>query len=370
MRVLLIVTDLQIGGTPLQVYRLAKGLRQTGIDVAVCCLADKGHVAKLIEKENINVYALQAKNICDLHILLRLAKLINAYKPDICHSFLMHSNIITRIAGKLLSFHSCKIISTICTVERQKNWHMIMENVTFRLADIIVCISNAVLQHCIGAGYISKNRLKVIYPGIDINKIRLAKPKNIEVEHFNNNSANRICFLGRLDPVKRVDLILHALREIRNNHHDINVQFIVIGDGPQRDKLENLAQELKINDIVCFLGFREDYPSILKSCKVYVLASEQEGWGIATAEAIAAGLVPVVSNIDGSREIIEKVGGLTFRVGDRKDLADKLIEAIRMFNNKEFIIDDDMLAFFDYHRETADYVKLYKKLLQRSNLIG
>ncbi len=362
IKALLIVTDLERGGTPLQVYRLAKGLKSLNTEIAVCCLSHKGPIAELIEQEAINVYPLQATNITDVQIIFKLAKLINNFKPDICNSFLMHSNVITRIAARLLSSSSCKIISTVCTVERQKHWHMIMENSTHRLSDIIVCISQAVLKHLHHIGHIPKNKLELIYPGIDIQKIRNAVPIDIGKLSI-RPCKHRICFLGRLDPIKRIDLILHAIRKIHNEQNNYDIQFIIIGDGPERNKLERLTKELKIENIVYFLGFREDYPAILKLCQIYTLASEQEGWGIATIEAIAAGLIPVVSDIDGSREIIEKTSGLTFTPKDSDDLAAKIIKAINLYDNRQFAIDNENLAFFDYHRESSEYLKLYETLL-------
>ncbi len=365
MKILLIVTDLQTGGTPLQVYRLAKGLKQLGIKIAVCCLAGEGPTARLIRQEKIDVYTLGAKNILDFYIIFKLIKLIKSFKPDICHSFLMHANVVTRIAVKLSMLPDCKVISTVCTVERKKHWHMFMENITHRLADIIVCISKAVLKHCRQVGRIPKNKLKLIYPGIDVEQIRSAKPANASFLGLKRDS-KKICFLGRLDPVKRVDLVLYAISEIRNKYGHENVEFIIIGDGTERNKLEKITHKLKIGNIVHFLGFREDYPSILKICDIYVLASEQEGWGVATAEAIAAGLIPVVSNIDGSREIIEKTFGLTFNVNDYHDLATKLIKAIKWANDgyrtQKFTLNDRILAFLDYKREAKEYFKLYNAL--------
>ncbi len=359
MKVLLIVTDLEIGGTPLQVYRLAKGLRRLGVDVSVCCLAGEGKVAELLRDSSIPVYPLGAKNVFDIRILYKFAKLLSVLKPDIVHSFLMHSNIVTRLIGRVVV--SGKVVSTICTVEREKRWHMIMENFTHRLADVVVCISQAVMKHCITAGHISKSKLKLIYPGIDVDRIRLAKPADAKALNL-DECRNRICFLGRCDPIKRIDLILYALEHIRNNYPDLDVKLIVIGDGPERANLQNLANRLGIADMVNFLGFRDDYPSILKLCKVYVLASEQEGWGVASAEAIVAGLVPVVSDVDGSREVIAGVCGLTFPRGDWQTLAERIVEAIKLYDEKNEV-SDDKLAFFDYHRESAEYFELYKTLL-------
>jgi glycosyltransferase involved in cell wall biosynthesis len=349
--VLLLVTDLEIGGTPLQIYRLAKGLAEIGVQVTVTCLGTWGPVADKIRDLGLPVYPLGARSVADLGICVKLPRLIARLKPDICHSFLMHSNILTRLAGGLVS--GPRIISTICTMEREKHWHMVLEYATCRLADKIVCVSNAVRDFCIQS-HLPANRLEVIRPGIEIDKIVAAPPADPRPLGLSPASA-KICFLGRLDPIKRVDLILKAISLLGRS----DVELLIIGDGPQRPKLEGLARELGIWSRVRFLGFREDIPGLLKLCKVSVLASDQEGCSIAITEALAAGIKVIATNVGSAIEQIEEgKTGYVVSPGDPSALAEGISAGLTLTGP----ITPD-LEKLSYRREAKEYLELYQSLL-------
>lgn len=349
--ILLIVTDLEIGGTPLQVYRLAKGLTEIGIRVSTACLGKWGPVADKISVLGLPVFPLGAGSVKDAAVGVRLPRLMARLRPDICHSFLMHSNILTRLAGSLLP--GPRIISTICTVEREKHWHMLLENATCRLADKIICVSRAVRDFCVKS-HIPSNLLGVIHPGIEVDKITEALPANPVLLGLSPTSA-KICFLGRLDPIKRVDLILKAVSILSR----IDLELLIIGEGPQRQELERLAGDLGVRNRVKFLGFRDDFPGILKLCKVSVLASDQEGWGIGVTEALVAGLVVVATRVDALGEQIEdgKTGYLV-RPGNSEALAEGISAGLNL--TRPSLPNLDKLS---YRREAREYLELYQLLL-------
>ncbi len=204
--------------------------------------------------------------------------------------------------------------------------------------------------------------ISVIYPGIDIGRIVASQP--IEFTALNiEPSENRICFLGRLDRIKRVDLILRALAHIREYKPDCDFQFLIIGDGPERQNLQKLTSDLSLEREVHFLGFRSDYPEILKICRVYVLASEQEGWGIATAEALASGLIAVVSAVDGSKEqIIDRQNGFLVPPGNHLALAEAILSAIELADSPERKnLTEQQLQTLSSNREAEEYLLLYYK---------
>ncbi len=359
--VLLIVTDLEIGGTPLQVYRLARGLHELGVDVTVSCLGGFGPVADKIRSLGVAVHALGARSVMDIGVFWRLGRLIRQIRPDICHSFLMHANVATRLAGIIGRTH---IVSTICTVERQKRWHMILELLTAWLADRIVCVSGAVKAHCI-RWRLPADRLGVIYPGIDVERTAQAPAADIRTLEL-SPAASRICFVGRLDPVKRVDIVLKAFNSIQQRHPGLDWELLVAGDGPERDFLERLAQELGVSRRVKFLGFRDDVPGILKLCKVNVLASEQEGWGIATTEALAAGLVVVASDIDANTEQIRNgENGILVRVNDAESLAEGILAGLRLADSRDTGGARTDVANLDFRREAGEYLALYRLILRK-----
>jgi glycosyltransferase involved in cell wall biosynthesis len=348
--VLLIVTDLEIGGTPLQVYRLSRGLTELGVRVSVACLGGSGPVADKIRDLGLAVYPLGARTVADVKVFFRLPRLVAQIKPDICHSFLMHSNILARLAGLVVP--GPRIVSTICTVEREKDWHMVLERSTCRLSDKIVCVSNAVKVFCLKA-HIPANRLGVITPGIEVEKMTKAPPIDPAILGVSPDSI-KICFLGRLDPIKRIDLILKAVKILARP----DLELLVIGDGPQRQELEGLAAHLDISKHVKFLGFREDIPGILKLCRLSVLASDQEGWGIGITEALAAGLVVVATRVDALVEQIEEgKTGFLVNPNDPVALADGITAGLNLIHPPP-----PDLEILSYRREAREYLELYRSI--------
>ena len=99
--------------------------------------------------------------------------------------------------------------------------------------------------------------------------------------------------VARLHPVKGHRFFLEAAREVLQQRPD--VRFLVVGDGPLRPSLEELAAQLGIAGQVTFTGFVEDVPSIMSELQLLVISSLWEGFGLTAVEAMALG-VPVVSS--------------------------------------------------------------------------
>ena len=104
-----------------------------------------------------------------------------------------------------------------------------------------------------------------------------------------------VVFVGRLAPIKQVDLLLRALAIVKRELP--GVRAVIVGDGPQRKELEALAATLGLGDTVEFAGQRTDVSSILGRSRVFVLTSKTEGLSLALMEAMMAGLPAVVSDV-------------------------------------------------------------------------
>jgi len=128
--------------------------------------------------------------------------------------------------------------------------------------------------------------VRMVPNGIDYGWIRSLKPATLESDFL---------FVGRLIPEKGVDLLLRALAEVRADIPDFTA--IVVGDGPERARLEALSRNLGIQDNVIFTGFLESYGDVIalmKASKVFAFPSRREGFGMVVLEAMASG-TPVVT---------------------------------------------------------------------------
>lgn len=167
----------------------------------------------------------------------------------------------------------------------------------------------------------SHRKVHVINNSIDISRILKIKP---------SNRLSDIIFAGRLADTKHIDVLIRAVALLTIVRQ--NIVCTIVGDGPERKKLESLSHKLKLERNVQFTGFFENHDEMLshiKAGKVFVLPSSREGFGIVVVEANAAGLpVITVDEPDNlARKLITKDNGIVTRLREN-DLADAILTAL------------------------------------------
>ena len=138
----------------------------------------------------------------------------------------------------------------------------------------------------------------VVPNGVDVEFIQAIPPDELESD---------VIFVGRLIPEKGVDLLLRALAEVKREIPD--VRAVIIGDGPERKRLEHMARNLGLEKNVLFTGFLpyKRVIALMKASKVFVLPSRREGFGMVALEAMACGLPVVTLNapMNAARFLVE-----------------------------------------------------------------
>jgi glycosyltransferase involved in cell wall biosynthesis len=160
-----------------------------------------------------------------------------------------------------------------------------LERLALSCSPIAIAGSPQTRDRLLAAGF-PNERLRYIPNGIATKEIEQATP-------FPGGAD--LVYAGRLTPHKRVDLGIRALQVIRAMRP--HTTMWIIGDGPERSSLQNLVDEMKLNDAVTFHGFLPDDGDVfsrLKSCRVAVLPSAREGFGLTAVQAWACGLPVVV----------------------------------------------------------------------------
>lgn len=182
-------------------------------------------------------------------------------------------------------------ISTNNKIKR-KITYMFMKS-TMKLSSKVICVSNAV-ENSIKELF-DLNNTVTIYNGIEEEKI-------VENKIFRFN--NKMIFCGRLSKVKGVDILIKALKIIKEkNKYDF--ELIIVGDGDEREKLEKMCYEYKLMDKVKFEGFQNDVWKFLDNSSVFIYpVTWNEAFGISIVEAMARGCIPIASKRGGIGEII------------------------------------------------------------------
>jgi len=361
IRVLHLVTDLERGGAPLLLSNLLPRLAGAGLEVSVSCLAAAGPVMDKLAQAGIEVWPLGARTVRDVQVLRRLARLLRRVEPAILHTWLMHSNVSGRLVGRLVGVRG--IVSSICTAEHMARWHVLLENATCRLADCVVCNSESVRRFMIREGHLPADRLVTIYHGVDTKAIAAAEKADLKLLGVDAGGPV-ICFVGRLDPVKGLSYLLEALAEVRRT---VPAELVVAGDGPMLCRLRQLERRLNLAGSVHWLGFRDDVASIVKACEVFVSSSLQEGFGLATAEAMAAGVPVVATAVEGTVDLIsDQREGLLVPPGSSHALAEGIVRLLTDPQLARRLADrarQTIHRCFDIEGMVERHLRLYERLL-------
>ena len=196
----------------------------------------------------------------------------------------------------------------------------LVEKIMVNLTDKIITVSKKTKTDLMAVK--SSEKSVVIPNGIDFNYINKINP---------SDEKSDIIFAGRLIKEKNVDILIKTIAIVKERIPDI--KCFIIGDGPERAKLERLVQELDIDNNVSFKGFMKNYNdliSYMKASKVFVLPSTREGFGIVVIEANACGLPVVVVNHKmnaASDLIINNKNGIISDFS-KEDIAENIISMI------------------------------------------
>lgn len=313
MRILYLITDLEVGGVPLHLLRLASEMKRRGHDVSVASLADVGPVGERLRAAGIDVHACGGCCGMDVRVLGRLKRIIRVAKPDVVHSMLFHANVAARWAGKRAGVPGSRIFCEIQTVEVERKWHLLVDRFTHGGCRFTIGNSPSVVEHLHAKAGIPRDRLRLIRGGIDAGRfdgVAAADRKSLGLPV----DARMLLWVGRLDPVKGLDVLIRALA---GHVDDSRAHVVLVGDGPIRGQLERLATGTGVEERVHFVGRRDDVPSLLAAADVFAFPSQTEGLPNALLEAMASRCAIVTTDAAGCRDLIEDSRtGLVVPFGD------------------------------------------------------
>jgi glycosyltransferase involved in cell wall biosynthesis len=296
-----LITDLQTGGVPLHLFRLASRLPRDQFDIRVISLSDVGPVGEKLQSSNIRVEACGAYSVWQIQALVRLFRFLVNDPPDILHSLLFHANIAARLIGPLAGVNPRRIVTEIQTAEIERRWHLVVDNLTCRLCRCEIGNSPSVIQHLHHMGHIPYSRLTCRWGAVDIEAFDQIQPVD-KTELGLPPDEPVIIWTGRLDPVKGFEEMLAAFDQVRDKRP---AHFLIVGDGPYRPSVERIISDRKLNDRVHLLGQRDYVPALLKMADLFLFCSRTEGLPNALLEAMAAGLPIITSDVPGCRDLIQ-----------------------------------------------------------------
>ena len=271
----------------------------------------------------------------DLRALVGLVRMIREHSPDIVETHTAKAGVVGRVAAVLARRHRPAIVhwyhghvltgyfSAPATLA-----YRIVERGLARVSDRLVCVSEATKRELVDLGVADGERFEVVRLGLDLH--HFVEPDAARVEGARRelgaaeDNTVLACFVGRLVPIKRVDLLLEALAEVRGDVPEL--RLAVVGDGPLRAELEAQARQRGVEDIVRFAGFRHDMAVVVGAMDIGVLPSDNEGSPISLIEAAAGGRCVIATRVGGVPEVVTPESGRLVPPGDVRALASALSE--------------------------------------------
>lgn len=207
-----------------------------------------------------------------------------------------------------------------------------------------------------------KRDIEVIYNFIDLDRFKRQKK-----EHFKlaicPNGEKLMVHTSNFRKVKRVEDVIHVFFEVRKV---IPAKLLLVGDGPERDRMERLCRELGTCEDIRFLGKLEYVEEVLSVADLFLMPSEKESFGLAALEAMACEVPILTSDAGGIPELnVTGVTGFVCKVGDIADMKEKALfilddanlptfKANALERAKEFDITVILPLYVDYYQKTIE----------------
>jgi sugar transferase (PEP-CTERM/EpsH1 system associated) len=312
------VLRLDVGGLERVVLDLIRESRRQGHRVSVLCVERPGALASAAADLGAQVVSAGKPLGFRPGVVRRVTNLLRGLRPDVVHSHqlgaLLYTGPTTRRAG----------VGAVVHTEHGKHyadcWRLrLMGRFAARYARRVFAVSDDIRRELRDCGIASPAKLVHVPNGVEADRFDLAgDPAELRRGFGLPAGGPVIGTVGRLAPLKRQDVLLRGFARLRHPA----ARLLIVGDGPAREELVNLAARLGITDRVVFAGYRERPERALAAMDVFALTSDSEGMPLAVLEAWAAGKPVVATRVGGVPELVaDGRNGLLFPAGDEAALA-------------------------------------------------
>ncbi len=310
MKVLQVITNLELGGAQKATLNLSKWLLERGHDVIVVS-SSRGFLygkAKGIfggRFKEVRFLKREVNPVYDLIAFFSLFIFILENKFDIVHTHTSKAGIL----GRWAAFFALrtKSIHTVhgFAFHDYQNWivrhiFIILERVTAVVTDRIIVVSESIKNKGLKNRIASEDKYSIVYELVNVTN-RSGSRFMLEEKSY-QKASYRIGMIAALKPQKNPqDFVKLAVIMMKKRK---NLEFLLVGDGVLKNRLNKMVEEYNIKENFKILGWREDAYDLMKSFDVLVLTSLFEGQPHVIIEAMSLGIPIVATRVDGIKDII------------------------------------------------------------------
>ncbi len=344
IKVLRVIARLNVGGPALHVAYLTAGLAGRGYEttlVAGTIARGEESMAFVADAEGVHVETLddlsrKISPVRDLRAMLRLAQLIRRERPTILHTHTAKAGAVGRIAALLAGSARPPIVVHTFHGHVLRGYFGRITTFGFRTLErwlarattSLIAVSPEVRDDLVALHVAPASKFTVVRLGIDLGR-RVdnddAQRRESRRQMGLHEDAFVVGWVGRMTAVKRTERVVDALQKLVER--GVDAYAVLVGDGPDRDRLERHAHELGVIKRCLFLGYQEDVAPFYDAIDVLLLPSINEGTPVSVIESLAAGRPVVATRVGGIPDVVrDGVDGFLVDSDDPDALAAPLAE--------------------------------------------
>jgi len=381
IKILRIITKLSIGGSSIHSILLTAHMDR-GLFDSILIRGEQekngGDLGDLIKEKKLKPQVISelVREISltkDIVAFWKLYRLIRKKKPDIVHTHSSKAGILARLAAKiggvpiiLHTFHGHVFHGYFGTLKSKI--FLIIEQLLARISTRIIAVSPQQKKELVNLGISSSDKITHIYLGLELTPFLSAKKEKgkLRSELNINNSSHLVGIVGRLAPVKGHTYFLRACKKVLDFLP--RTKFIIVGGGPLKKDMEELANQLNIKESVYFLGFRRDLAKIYSDLDLVVLSSLNEGTPVSVIEAMTVGKPVIATKVGGVVDIMDDgVNGMIVPPKNENALASAIVHLLKNPEVRKRLAlnsPSKVYPFLNYTRLVKDMEELYKELIR------
>jgi glycosyltransferase involved in cell wall biosynthesis len=362
-----VLHSLGIGGAEVLAARLARQLGKAYRFVFVC-LDECGTLGEQLQEEGFTVAVLHRRAGLDWRAAFRLARWLRRQRVDLVHAH-QYTPFFYAVAARWLGRRAPVLFTEhgrhFPDYPRRKR--ILANRFLLGRRDRVIGVGQAVRQAVIANEGIAPQRVDVIYNGVDMNPFFRAVPDRTSLRSEMGCGPDDLVLLqvARLDYLKDHATALRTLQNVLA--HKPGARLVLVGDGPQRSKIEEEMKRRDLGGRVVFLGQRGDVARLLSAADVFLLTSISEGIPLTVIEAMSAGVPVVATRVGGVGEIvIEGTTGLLAPAGDDRALAEHVLRLAAAPELRRRLGDEGRArarAVFSEEQMHAGYERVYREML-------
>ena len=321
LRVMFVITSVPVGGQETLLVSLIRGLDRRRCLPELCCLKEPGPLGEELDGE-IPVFSRLISGKFDARVWPRLSRLMRLRGIDAVVTVgagdkMFWGRLAAWTAGVPVVMSALHTTGWPDDVGRLNRW-------LTPLTDAFIAVAQRHAEFLSRRLEFPQHKVHVIHNGVDTDRFGLSTNRDALRSRLGIAPATPVVgILAALRPEKNHELFLAAAKIIRERVAD--AAFLIVGDGPRREHLEQLTERMGLGEVVRFLGTRGDVPELLAAMDVVALTSRNEASPVSLLEAMACGR-PVVTTRVGSiaESVTDGQSGFLVEPGDARAIADRV----------------------------------------------